>query len=156
MLKLDSDDELSIDVGNDVLSRRFSEYGIAVPDAFLKGMVEVYYFPVRMTADEWSDISQLLCTNEIAIAEFKRSEQIISALRFSYEKILSMPYRVYSGLSAREHPRLYLSHPFAFYRKGDEQYCLMSDSSYLFKTWVNVTDRTVRIDSVKNEHHYLK
>jgi hypothetical protein len=156
ILKLDDGHEVKINVSVEVLANRFRDYQIAVPETFAQRTVEVYFNPVRMTAREWSEISALLQEDPVAINGLRRSEQIPLALKLPFEQIVSMPYRVYAGLSSREYPRLYLSHPYDFYPKGNEHYCQLNDPEMLYKTWVNLSKRTVRIESGDAGRHYLK
>ena len=147
--------EITIDAAAETLRAHFSAHKLDLAALCAERRVGVYYWPIRMSLHEWAGISDLLLSHHLSQDTLSPHPALFGALRRSYSAVCGAPYRMFAGATVAESPGMYLAHPFDFYPRDGGHYCLLNDRDWLFKTWVQITRREVRMEGGQAPGHFL-
>jgi hypothetical protein len=154
-LLLDPAAEVTVDVAAETVRAHFAAHKLDLVELCAQKRLAVYYQPIRMSLHEWAGISDLLLSHRLSRRLLSPHPALFGALRHSYNLVCAAPYRMFAGATVAASPGIYLAHPFDFYPKDGGHYCLLSDRSWLFKTWVQIARREVRMEEAHVLGHFV-
>jgi hypothetical protein len=152
-LVMHSGERFSVDAERNAIISHLATHELDFDSLCRESRVSVHANSIRMSKEEWKDISKLLAEHPNG-HPLRKSQRISASLNTDYEEIVGTAYLVFR-IPIREYPPLYLQHPFDFHKKADELYCLLSDGDYVYRTHVNLKTQDVHIEHGLLPGHFI-